>query len=97
MSGEYQPSSSSINENHYKTIPPQGEIPQEEIGHNHSPNREQPLSPPKPPIDGYQMKSKLELSKFNGETKQRVAWINKAKECFSIHNIISDEETIKYA
>ena len=85
MSGEDQPSSSSINANHHKTIPPQGEIPQEEIDHNHSPNLEQPLSPPKPPIGGYQMKPKLELSKFNGETKRSVAWINKAEEFFSIH------------
>ena len=43
------------------------------------------------------MKPKLELSKFNGKTKQSVAWINKEEEFFSIHNITSDEEMIKYA
>ena len=43
------------------------------------------------------MKPKLELPKFDGETKQSVEWINKAKEFFSIHNIKSDEEMIKYA
>ena len=43
------------------------------------------------------MKPKLELSKFNGDTKQNVAWINKAEEFFSIHNIIVDKEMIKYA
>ena len=74
VSKEDQPSSSSI---HHKTMPPRREIPQEEFDHDHSPNHEQPLSPPK--ISGYQMKPKLELSKFNGDTKRSVAWINKAE------------------
>ena len=87
-----QPSSSSI---HHKTIPPRREIPQEEIDHDHYPNHEQLLSPPK--RSGYQMKPKLELSKFNGDTKKSMAWINKAEELFSIHNIIVDEEMVKYA
>ena len=43
------------------------------------------------------MKPKLELSKFNGDTKWSVVWINKADEFFSIHNITADEEMIKYA
>ena len=37
------------------------------------------------------------MSKFNGDTKQSVAWINKAGEFFSIHNITTDEEMIKYS
>ena len=41
------------------------------------------------------MKPKLELSKFNGDTKRSVAWINKAEIFFSIHNITVDEEMIK--
>ena len=73
-SKEYQPSSNS---RHHKTIPPRREIPQEEFDHDLSPNHEQSLSPPK--RNGYQMKPKLELSKFNGDTKWSVAWINKAK------------------
>ena len=77
VSKEDQPSSSSI---HHKTIPPRREIPQEEFDHDHSPNHEKSLSPPK--ISGYQMKPKLELSKFNGDTKQSMAWINKAEEFF---------------
>ena len=53
VSKEDQPPSSSI---HHKTMPPRREISQEETDHNHSPNLEQPLSPPK--ISGYQMKPK---------------------------------------
>ena len=86
LSKEDQPSSNS---SHHKTIPFRREIPQEEFNHDHSPNHEQMLSPPK--ISGYQMKPKLEFSKFNGDTKQSMAWINKAEEFFSIHNITSDE------
>ena len=74
VSREDQLSSSST---HHKTIPPKGEIPQEEISHYHSPCLDQPLSPPK--VSGYQMKPKLELSKFNGDTQQSMAWINKAE------------------
>ena len=55
VSKEDQPSSSSI---HHKTILPRREISQEEFDHDHSPNHQQLLSPPK--ICGYQMKSKLE-------------------------------------
>ena len=77
MSKEDQPSSNS---RHHKTIPPKRGSPQEEFDHDLSPNHEQSLSPPK--RNGYQMKPKLELSKFNGDTKQSVAWINKAKEIF---------------
>ena len=54
LSREDKPSSSSV---HHKTMPPRREIPQEYIDHDHSPNHEQPLSPPK--ISGYQMKPKL--------------------------------------
>ena len=43
------------------------------------------------------MKPKLQLSKFNGETKQSLVWINKEKEFFAIHNITTDKEMIKYA
>ena len=85
-SKEDQPSSNS---SHHKRIPPIRDIPQEESDHDHSPNHEQSLSPPK--RSGYQMKPKLELSKFNGDTKRSVAWIKKAKEFFSIHNITTDE------
>ena len=92
VSKEDQPSSGSI---HHKTIPPRREIPQEEFDHDHSPNHEQLFSPPK--ISGYQMKPKLELSNFNGDTKWSMAWINKEEEFFSIHNITADEEMIKYA
>ena len=63
-SKEDQPSSNS---SHHKTIPPRREIPQEEFDHDHSPNHEQSLSPPK--RSGYQMKPKLELSKFNHQHK----------------------------
>ena len=42
------------------------------------------------------MKPKLELSKFNGDRKQSVAWINKVEEFFFIYNIIANEEIIKY-
>ena len=80
VSKEDQPSLSST---HHKTIPPRREIPQEDFDHDHSPNHEQSLSPQK--ISGYQMKAKLELSKFNGETKQSVAWINKEEKYVSIH------------
>ena len=73
-SKEDQPSSNS---SHHKRIPPIREIPQEESDHNHSPNHEKLLSPPK--RSGYQMKPTLELSKFNGDTKWSVAWINKAE------------------
>ena len=61
MSKEDQPSSNS---RHHKTIPPKRGSRQEEFDHYLSPNHEQSLSPPK-----YQMKPKLELSKFNGDTK----------------------------
>ena len=43
------------------------------------------------------MKPKLELSKFNGDTKLSMSWINKVEEFFSIHNIIANEEMVKYA
>ena len=45
----------------------------------------------------YQIKVKLELPKFDGDEKQCIAWINKAKEYFDIHNIHYDSEKIKYA
>ena len=41
------------------------------------------------------MKPKLELSKFKGETKQSVAWINKVEEFFCIHKILSNDEKFK--
>ena len=66
-----------------------------ESNRDHSPNHEHSLSTPK--RNGYQMKTKLELSKFNGDTKWTMAWIHKAEERFSICNITTDEEMIKYA
>ena len=48
-------------------------------------------------MGGYPMKPKLELSKFDGETKQSVAWINKEEEFFYIHKILFDDEKVKYA
>jgi hypothetical protein len=42
------------------------------------------------------MRVKLELSKFDGDEKQSVAWINKAEEYFEIHNVQFDDEKIKY-
>ena len=77
MSKEDQPSSNS---RHHKTIRPKRGSPQEEFNHDLSPNHEQSPSPPK--MNGYQMKPKLELSKFNGDTKWSVVWINKAEEFF---------------
>ena len=47
-------------------------------------------------MGGYPIKPKLELAKFDGETKQSVAWINKAKEFFCIHKILSNDEKVKY-
>ena len=91
VSGKEQPSSSSTNTKHHETISPKGEILQEEIDHDHSPNLEQHFFPRRPPIGGHQMKPKLEFPNFDGETKQSVVWINKVEEFFSIHNIISDE------
>ena len=44
FSREDHPSSSST---HYKTIPPKGKIPQEEISHNHSVHPKKLLSPQK--------------------------------------------------
>ena len=97
VSGKEQPSSSSTNTKHHETIPPKGEILQEETDHDHSPNIEQPFFSRRPPIGGHQMKPKLEFPNFDGETKQSMVWINRAEEIFSIHNVISDEEMIKYA
>ena len=81
MSKEDQPSSNS---RHHNTIPHRRESPQEEFDHDLSRNHEQSLSPPK--RNGYQMKPKLELSKFNGDTKWSVVWINKAEENMPLCN-----------
>jgi hypothetical protein len=58
-------------------------------------NQPQPLSTQ--PIFGYPMRLKLELPKFDGDEKQSVAWINKEKEYFEIHNIHLNKEKLKYA
>jgi len=34
----------------------------------------------------YLMRVKLKLLKYDGDEKQSVVWINKAGECFEIHN-----------
>ena len=51
--GKEQPSSSSTNKKHHETIPPKGEILQEEIDHDHYPNPEQSFFPRRPPIGRY--------------------------------------------
>jgi len=47
-------------------------------------------------IFAYLMREKLQLSKFNGNEKQDVAWFNKAEEYFEIYNIDDNDEKIKY-
>jgi len=47
--------------------------------------------------NAYPIRPKLELSKFDGDVKQSVAWINKAEEFFWIHKIYSEEDKIRYA
>ena len=49
-----------------------------------------------PPTHGYQIRVKLELPKYDGDEKQCITWINKAKEYFDIHNIQYDSDNIKY-
>ena len=39
---------------------------------------------------------KVELPKYNGDERQCIAWINKAKEYLDIHNIHYEGEKIKY-
>ena len=46
-------------------------------------------------MEEYPMKPKLELAKFDGETKQSVAWINKVEELFCIHKISSNDGKVK--
>ena len=41
-------------------------------------------------------KLNLKLAKFYSEKKQSVAWINKAEELFYIHEILSNNEKVKY-
>jgi len=43
------------------------------------------------------MRAKLELSKFDVNEKQGVAWFNKVQECFEIYNIYNDNKKFKYA
>ena len=50
-----------------------------------------------PQAHRYQIRVKLELPKFDGDEKQCITWINKAKEYFDLHNIPYDNEKIKYA
>ena len=45
VSGKEKPSLSSTNTKHHETIPPKGEILQEETNHNHSPNPKQSFFP----------------------------------------------------
>ena len=45
----------------------------------------------------YPPRAKIELSKYNGNEDQCIAWINKAEEYFDIYNITTDEEKVKYA
>ena len=46
---------------------------------------------------GRQIRVKVELPKYDGDKRQCIAWINKAKEYLDIHNIHYDGEKIKYA
>ena len=48
-------------------------------------------------MSGYLMRPKIELPKFDDETKQSMAWINKVEESFCIQKIIADDEKIKHA
>ena len=41
------------------------------------------------------MKVKIDLSKFDGDKKQCVEWINKFEEYFDIYNIQINSEKIK--
>jgi hypothetical protein len=45
----------------------------------------------------YPPRAKLELSKFNKNEKQGVAWFNKAEEYFEIYGIYNDDEKIRHA
>jgi len=45
----------------------------------------------------YPPRAKLELSKFNGNEKQGVAWFNKVEEYFDIYGISIDDEKLWYA
>ena len=49
-----------------------------------------------PPTDRYHIRVKLELPKFDDDKKQCIPWINKTEEYFDIHNILYDNEKIKY-
>jgi hypothetical protein len=49
------------------------------------------------PMFGYMMRIKLELSKFDGDGKQSVAWGNKAEKYFEMHDVQLENEKIKYA
>jgi hypothetical protein len=68
--------------------------------HNMSPNGLMIVNLPPPyttqPIYMYLMRVKLELSKFDGDEKQSVAWINKEEEYFEIHNVQFNDEKVKY-
>lgn len=48
-------------------------------------------------IATYQRRTKLELSKFDGNKKCSFAWFNKAKEYFEIYDIDNDDEKIRHA
>jgi len=45
----------------------------------------------------YQQRPKLELSRFDGNTKCSVTWFKKAEEYFEIYGIDNDDEKIKHA
>ena len=55
------------------------EIPQGNAYHYHSLETIQASSTIMQPMGGYQMKPKLQLPRFNDETKKTVAWINKGE------------------
>jgi hypothetical protein len=45
----------------------------------------------------YPPKAKIELSKYNDNDNQCMAWFNKTEEYFQIYNITTDEEKVKYS
>ena len=88
-----------------KLIKDQGhqQIPQSQTSDSSKSNTSPPPPPPPPynsnpqtisqyqPLIIYPSKAKIELSKYNGNDNQCVAWFNKTEEYFHIYNITTNE------
>jgi len=57
----------------------------------------QVANPQYQPLMIYPPRAKVELTKYHGDKDQCVAWLNKVEEYFTIYNISTDEEKVKYA